>query len=287
MISRGVAFMLLSAAGFSAMSALVKLAGRGLPVGEVVLARALVTLLLSWLAVRRLEEPWGRQRGRLVLRGVLGFGGLTCYYLALSRLPIAEATTLYFTTPVLTSIFAWRMLGERVRWHTAAALALGFGGVIVISQPGRLLHGAGLDPVGVAAALTAAVFSALAYVTVRSMAQREHSEVIVFYFPLVATPLAVPWAATAFVIPSLAQAALLVGVGVATQIGQVFLTKSLVLERAAIVTTVGYAQVGFAMAWGLLFFHDGLRPSTAAGVLLIGLAVAIIGIGNQHRGPAG
>jgi drug/metabolite transporter (DMT)-like permease len=285
MISRGVAFMMVSAAGFSAMSALVKLAGADLPLGEVVLARALVTLLLSWLAVRKLEEPWGRQRGRLLLRGALGFGGLTCYYLALSRLPIAEATTLYFTTPVLTSIFAWRILAEQVRWTTVAALALGFGGVIVISQPGQLLHGAGLDALGVAAALTAAVFSALAYVTVRSMAKREASQVIVFYFPLVAAPLAVPWAAADFVMPSATQALLLLGVGVATQIGQVFLTKSLVVERAATVTTVGYAQVGFAIAWGLLFFHDRLRPSTALGVLLIGLAVVTIGV-TQRSAPA-
>ncbi|MEZ4363899.1 MAG: DMT family transporter [Kofleriaceae bacterium] len=283
MISRGVAFMIASAAAFSAMAVLVKLTSRALPVGEVVLARALVTLALSWWAVRALPRPWGQRRGRLALRGLLGFCGLTCYYVALSRLPLAEATTLHFMTPLLTAVFAWRLLGERVGWPTAAALALGLAGVVAISQPARLLTGAGLDPLGVAAALAGAALSALAYVTVRSLAASEPPAVIVFYFPLVAAPLSAPWALADFVWPSPGQALLLLGIGVTTQAGQVFLTRGLTLERAATATAVGYVQVAFAFAWGLLLFHEPLRHSTALGVVLIGAAVVTIALAAARR----
>jgi drug/metabolite transporter (DMT)-like permease len=283
MLSRGIVYMLASAAGFSAMSALVKLASTELPVGEIVLARALVTLGLSWWAVRQLPQPWGLHRGRLLLRGLLGFAGLTSYYLALSRLPLAEATTLHFTTPLLTAVLAWRLLGERVRWTTGVALVLGFAGVAVISQPAQLLAGRGLDLLGVSAAVTGALFSALAYVTVRSLAEHEAPQVIVFYFPLVATPLSLPWALANVSMPSPAQALLLIGIGVATQLGQVCLTKGLMLERAATATAVGYVQVAFAIGWGVLAFHEALRPNTLIGVLMIGLAVVTIGFANPPR----
>jgi drug/metabolite transporter (DMT)-like permease len=286
MLSRGVLLMLASAAAFSVMAVLVKLAGRDLPVGELVLARALVTLALSAWAVRKRPQPWGQRRAQLLLRGVLGFLGLGCYYVALARLPLAEATTLHYTTPLLTAGLAWWLLGERVDLTTAAALALGLAGVAAISQPQQLLAGAGLDALGVVAALGSACFAALAYVTVRSLAKREHPDVIVFYFPLVATPLAVPWAAVDFVMPTAGQLLLLLGIGIATQVGQVFLTRGLMLERAGTATAVGYAQVVFALGWGLALFHERLRPTTLLGVLSIGVAVILIAIAAERRARA-
>lgn len=281
MISRGVAYMLASAGAFSAMSALVKLTCDGLPVGEIVLARGVVTLALSWLAVRKLAAPWGLDRRRLAQRGLLGFCGLTCYYIALSRLPLAEATTLHFTTPLLTAVLAWRLLGERLRWPGIVALLLGFAGVLTISQPAALLRASGLDGLGVSVALVGAGFSALAYVSVRRLTAREDPRVIVFYFPLIATPLALPWALWDFVVPDLSQLAALLGIGVTTQLGQLWLTRGLALERAGTATAVGYVQVAFAMSWGLLLFEEPLVTTTVAGVTMIGSSLLAIALSRQ------
>src|SRR4051794_20375279 len=107
--------MVLSAFGFSAMSVLVKLAARHLPTGEIVLTRAVMTLALSYVMVKRAGlSPWGKQRKKLLLRGTLGFTALACYYIALARLPLADATTLQQIQPLLTAILAWRILGERI-----------------------------------------------------------------------------------------------------------------------------------------------------------------------------
>src|SRR5678815_3209697 len=104
--SRGVLYMAASAFGFSVMSLLVKLASvRGLPTGEVVLARDIITLVVSYVMVLRAGlHPWGNERGKLVLRGVLGFGGLAAYYAAIARLPLADATTLQNTIPLITAV---------------------------------------------------------------------------------------------------------------------------------------------------------------------------------------
>lgn len=278
MQSRGVLFMILSAFGFSAMSVLVKLASPRLPVGEIVLARAVMTLAISYVMVRRIGvSPWGVQRGRLVVRGLLGFAALGCYYVSLARLPLADATTLHYTQPLITALLAWWLLGERVGWAAAFAIACGAGGVLLVVHPGVPL-GEGADPTGVAVALASATFSSFAYVTVRQLAKTEHPIVIVFYFPLIALPLALPWALYDFVWPNATEWLLLAGIGVTTQFGQVFLTKALAIERAGRAMSVGYVQICFAVGWQLLVFGHlpGLGTVLGAALVIAGtLAVSM------------
>jgi len=273
MIPRGVAYMVASALGFSAMSLLVKIASARLPTGEIVLARAVVTLVVSYAMVRRAELPlWGTNRSGLVLRGVLGFGGLTLYYLSLAYLPLADATTLHQITPLFTSVLAWWVLRERIGWATLVAIALGITGVSLIVHP----SGAGLDPLGIAVGLGATLCAATAYVTVRQLARTEHALVIVFYFPLVATPLALPWAVATWVTPTPIEWLLLVAIGLATQVGQVFLTKALMVETAGRATSVGYIQVAFAMIWQWTVFADPPTVWTLGGAALIILGTAAV-----------
>jgi drug/metabolite transporter (DMT)-like permease len=265
-LSRGALYMTASAFGFSVMAMLVKLASTRLPTGEVVFARALITLGISYAMVRRAGlSPRGNQRLSLVLRGLLGFGGLTGYYIAIARLPLADATILQNSTPLLTAVLAWWMLDEVIGWPTAFAIACGIAGVMLVVRP----TGDGLDPLGVGAGLAAVTCSSLAYVTVRKLARTEHPLVIVFYFPLVATPLALPWAVISFVMPQPIDWLLLLALAAATQVGQVFLTKALAIERVGRVSTVGYLQVAFAMGWQLAVFGEVLTPWTLAGASLI------------------
>ena len=265
-LSRGVLYMAASAFSFSVMAMLVKLASPRLPTGELVFSRAIITLALSYAMVRRKGlSPWGHKFGPLALRGLLGFGGLSGYYIALARLPLADATTLQNATPVFTALLAWWLLDERVGWSTATAIACGLAGVALVAHP----TGAGLDPIGVAAALAAVCCSSFAYVTVRKLSQTVHPLVIVFYFPLVATPLALPWALHSFVMPDALDCVLLLAIGVATQGGQVFLTQALAIERAGRAASIGYLQVALAMVWQILVFGQLPTRWTLGGAALI------------------
>lgn len=258
--------MAASAFGFSCMSLLVKLASARVPTGEIVFSRAVVTLVLSFVVVRRMGlSPWGNRPLPLIGRGVLGFGGLTSLYVALAHLPLADTTVLQNVTPLLTAVLAWWMLDERIGWSTMLAITCGLVGVLMIVHP----SGAGLDPIGVAAALAGVVCSSFAYVTVRKLSRTEHPMVIVLYFPLVATPLALPWMIHSFVIPAPVDWLLLIAVGCATQIGQVFMTLALTIERAGKATGIGYLQVAFAMVWQLVVFGDPPGLWTIAGATLI------------------
>jgi drug/metabolite transporter (DMT)-like permease len=261
--------MTLSALAFSIMSVLVKVVSPRLPTGEIVLARAVFTLVISYAMLRRLKLPvWGTKRGALVSRGLLGSGALACYYLAIAKLPLADATTLHFTQPLLTALLAWWLLGERVGWAAAFAIACGLAGVTLVVHPGVPL-GDGADPFGVTIALASAALSSLAYVTVRQLAKTEHPLVIVFYFPLIATPLAIPWALYDFVWPSAVDWIALAGIGIATQVGQVFLTKALAIEQASRATAVGYIQICFAVMWQIAVFGQLPALGTVLGAALV------------------
>ena len=82
-MSPGVRAMVWSALAFSGMTLLVKVAGRELPSQEIVLARAVISLVLSWAIVRRAGVSlWGERRPLLLLRGLVGFVGLSCFGVA-------------------------------------------------------------------------------------------------------------------------------------------------------------------------------------------------------------
>jgi len=285
MRARGVLYMAASAFAFSVMSMLVKVASARLPTGELVVARGVITLVLSYaMVVHAGLYPWGNERRKLALRGGLGFLALTAYYVAVVRLPLADATALQQTIPLITAVLGWLVLGERVGRATAFALACGVAGVLLIVHP----SGAGIDPVGVAIALAGALCSAVAYITVRQLSRTEHPLVIVFYFPLIVTPLALPWAIVEWVTPTPVEVLLLIAIGISTQAGQVFLTMGLAADRVARATTVGYLQVAFAMGWQLVIFGDAPTLSTIAGAALIvggTLAVARYGAAAPATPP--
>ena len=268
----GVRYMLLSAFAFSVMGLLVKRVGESLPFEEIVLARAVVSLALSGLVLKRAGVSfWGHNRRFLVLRGFFGFAGLMCVYYALTQLPLADATLIQYMHPVFTAILAIVFLGERAGYGLAAAIGLSIGGVVLVMRPDAVF-GVGETALAtgpVIVALLGAFFSASAYVVVRYLGQSEHPHVIVFYFPLVTIPAVLPLVAMNFAWPTGEEWLLLLGVGVFTQLGQVSITRGLLSEPAGRATAIGYVQVLLAAAWGYLFFSETLDVFTAAGALLI------------------
>lgn len=268
--SRGRLHLVASALGFGLMALFVKVAGRTLPTSEIVMARACISLGLSWLLLRRRNlSPWGHEKHLLLLRGVLGFGGLCCFYYAVTHLPLAEATVIHFTNPILTAVLATLLLGERSGLRVVLGLACGLGGTLLVARPPASGSVPTLDPWAVTVAFGGALFSAAAYVTVRRLARSEAPLVIVFYFPLVAVPAALPWVARDFVWPRGVEWLWLALVGAFTQIGQVQLTRGLRLLPAGQAMAIGYLQIVFAAVFGLLWFGEVPPFATWAGCALI------------------
>jgi drug/metabolite transporter (DMT)-like permease len=283
-----VRYILISTLFFSLMSVLVKLAGQRLPVLEVVFARGVVSLPLAYWLVRRAAVPlWGNRRWILVLRGLIGFAAMSCFYFALTRIAIAEATVLHFTSPLWTALLAALVLREPVTGRIIASIAVSLAGVALITRPGFLFGGAAAetDLLGVGAALLGAMLAAGAYVTVREASKTEHPLVIVFYFPMVMIPATAPfW--PSFQLPHGWEWLVLLGVGVSTQVGQVFLTRGLSLEPAARAMTIGYSQIVLVAIWGMVFFGEFPDIWSAAGALLVIAGTLAVALSRRAPVPA-
>jgi drug/metabolite transporter (DMT)-like permease len=288
-VGRGFLYMVESALAFTVMGVFAKLAGQRLPVAEIVFARGVVSLALCVLALRRAGvSPWGVQRRRLVVRGLIGASGLGCLFYALRSLPLADATVIQYLHPVFTAVLAAFVLRERAGAGILLSLALGVAGVLLVARPAFLFGAASaadLPPLALLAALGGAFFSACAYVAVRHLSATEHPLVIVFYFALVASCASLPFAIRAGVAPQGWEWALLAGVGVSAQLGQVALTHGLRLEPATRATALSYLQVVFAAIAGAVVFGDRPGLWTAAGALLI-LAGSLVVIRDGRRTEA-
>jgi drug/metabolite transporter (DMT)-like permease len=266
-------YMFLSAFGFALMSACVKLASaEGLPVLEIVAARALVSLLLSYADIRRKRvAAFGKRKGILFMRGAVGSLTLICVYYAITELPLAEATVLQYLYPVITTVLALFFLKERLHWTLILSIILSFSGVLLVVRPGFLFGDVAPDLpyFAVLAGLLGACGSAVAYVLVRNLSQTEHPSVIVFYFPLIALPFSVLLLGNDFVVPSWQACGILILLGIFTQIGQVYLTKAMQTETAGRATAFSYLQVVFASLLGWALFNEVPDLWFAAGAFLI------------------
>jgi drug/metabolite transporter (DMT)-like permease len=275
----GLRYMAAGAFFFSLMSLLVKLAGQRLPTQEIVLARSLVMVLIAGAALRARGISFAGTPGRrrfLVLRGVFGYGALSCFYYALVHLPLADATVLQYTNPAWAAVFAIFVLGERMRGREVASLGLSLVGVLLVARPTFLFGTASaLDPVAVAVGLSGAVCSASAYVVVR-MLGGEHYLVVIFYFAVVSSIASAPAALLHGVLPTPPEALLLLGVGATTHMGQVFITKGLYLERTGRATATGLIQIVFAATWGVLVFATMPDPLAMVGAGLVIAGVLLL-----------
>lgn len=277
-IHPSVQFMLLSALGFALMAACVKaVAAYGIPVLEIVAARAIISLILSYLDIKRKRlSMWGSNQPLLIARGAVGALALICVYYAVTTLPLAEATLLQFTYPAFTALIALLFLKERIQLATMICIVLSIAGLIVMVQPDlRNDITTELPLFSVAAALVGALGSGIAYVMVRHLSQTEDSSVIIFYFPLIAFPISVLLLGNEFVMPENEALVLLLLVGIFTQVGQIGLTKAMATEQAGKVAAYAYVQVIFSVILGYVFFGDTPTLWTWVGGALIMLGALI------------
>lgn len=272
-----VRYMVLSALCFALMGACVKASSqRGIPVLEILAARALISSVLSYIDIRRKRiSPWGHNKLLLIARGILGTLSLMCVFYAVTVLPLAEATLLQYLYPVCTAVLAALFLKEAIGRSTIACMALSLAGVVIMVQPSILvgdfaLFGSqSLPAMGVGAALLGALGSGGAYVLVRHLSSTEDVSVIIFYFPFIALPLSCLLLGDNFVLPTGSTWLLLLLVGIFTQVAQFGLTRAMQLENAGKAAAFSYVQVIFSALLGWMLFYELPTVSTFLGALFI------------------
>lgn len=272
-------WMLVAGFLFALMGVLVKLAAERFSAPELVFYRSLFGLMSIYLVIVITSRQWlapltTRHAIGHARRGIAGFMALVMYFYAISHLPLPTAITLNYTSPLfLSAITAW-WLHERHGRSLAAAVLIGFVGVVMLLQPGW----GGDDMFARIVGLISGVMAALAYLNVRELGRDGEPEWrVVFYFTLISTLGGGIWMAGAgFVMPRMVDVPLLLAMGAAGTLGQLAMTRAYRLGNTLAVGTWAYSTVGFAALYGVAL---GDRPPLVSwlGMLLIVLA-GILGV---------
>lgn len=266
----------------SIMLALVKLAQEsGVHLAEILFWRQLPTvpILLAWFAmsggVRQLATGRPAAHAR---RAIVGLIGMFFNFSAVTFLPLAEATTIAFTTTFWAVILSALILHEHVGRYRWAAVAIGFVGVLIITRPGS-----GAFPlIGALIGLVAAFLVAVISIQIRDLGKSEKPLVVVFYFALFSLPIlgtALPFVYTA---KSAYQWGLMAALALVGLLAQFLLTAALRFGAVASVMVMDYSSLIWATLLGWALF-DHLPPaSTWFGAPLVILAGLIIAWREHH-----
>ena len=265
--AKGAAMALVGFGVFATHDVIVKTLGERFEPFQIVFFSVLFSFpLVTLLMVRdsqahtlRPRHPWWT-----ALRTVSVVMTAVSAFYAFSTLPLAETYAILFSSPLLITILAIPVLGERVGPRRWAAVIVGLVGVLVVLRPGANALG-----LGHAAALVAAVGGALASIIVRKIGKEERSDVLMLY-PMLAN-VAVMGAALPFVYQpmSLPDLGLLALMSVMAFAAMLFIISAYRFGEAAIVAPMQYSQILWATLYGLMFFDESPDLATGIGAAII------------------
>ena len=199
-----------------------------------------------------------------LLRSGLVVLNVLCGFYAFSALPLSEAYPIFFSSPLLITLFAIPFLGEKVGLHRGIAVVVGLIGVLVVLRPGQTHLG-----LGHLAAVAASVIFAANSILIRLTGQSERSVVIMLY-PMIAnfvvTGLALPFVYKPMPIEHIGLIAAMSTMGF---IGGVLSIAAYRRAQAAIIAPMQYSQIIWASVYGALIFGESHDFWTVVGTLII------------------
>jgi drug/metabolite transporter (DMT)-like permease len=265
--ARGAALALLAFGIYATHDVVVKYLGGGYSPFQLLFFSTLfgfpvVTIMLmrdASDANLRPRHPWW-----MALRTATALLTGTAAFTAFATLPLAQTYAIIFAAPLLITLLAIPMLGERVGWRRSLAVAVGLFGVVIVLQPGATAF-----ELGHVAALTAAIFSALGAVITRKIGAEERSAVMLLY-PMMANFIvmgcALPFVYREMPGPDMGGVALMAILGFA---GGLCLLAAYRTARAVIVAPMQYSQLIWATLYGALFFGERPDWHTAIGATIV------------------
>ncbi|WP_438974730.1 DMT family transporter [Roseicyclus sp.] len=271
---RGALYMTLSMAAFTLNDACVKLVAETVPLFQVIFLRGLGTTILLAIFVQMttgLRPSWPRRDRPLIAgRTLAEIAAMVTFTLALTNMAIANATAILAALPLVVTLGAALVFGDKVGWRRLSAICIGFVGVLLIVQPGT-------DGFNIWSLL---VLLSVLVITARDLFTRAFSPAVPTMTVAVLTAGAVclvggvlslftPWVAL-----DLREAALIAAAAVLIIGGYVFGIMVMRVGEVGFVSPFRYTSLIFALLLGLVVFDE--FPNALA--LIGGVIVVSTGI---------
>jgi len=252
---------------FSVHDASVKLLVAGLSVWQVLFVRSAIIVPVCFLVNSRQSLTGVLAPGiwlRILFAALVYACASLAYYSAARHLQLVELETIYFASPLIATLLAVMLLGERVPLERWLALLIGLGGVTIACGPAG-----SAEPGPVALALLAAALWAFAVVLIRQLALSVPTSAqmlannAVF---LVMCGMAMPWW---WQWPTRRDLLLLLLVGSGGMLAQYLLYEGIRRAPASVTSPLEFTGLLWSFWLGMLVFGDLPGPSVVLGMVLI------------------
>jgi len=251
---QGLALMALAVMFFTCIDTSAKwLILSGLAPLQVVFTRYaghLFVSLVFYLPREGIGALRSNRPGLQAMRSLFLLGSSAMNFTALQFLPITVTTTIFFAGPIVVTLLAMPILGEKVGIRRIAAVCVGFIGVVIVMQP----WGAGFHP-AMFFSLGALAMAALYFVMTRKLAGVEANATQQLWSSGLATLAIAPFGLSAWIWPETAlQWGILILIGGFGAAGHIAATTAHRLADASLLAPVVYMQIFFAAIAGILIF---------------------------------
>jgi drug/metabolite transporter (DMT)-like permease len=279
---RGIFLMCAGVSLFPLMNAMMKLLTARYPVFEIVWARFtghLVVMLIVFL------PQYGRRliatRRPLVQlgRSALMLASNSVFVLAIGKVPLATASAIGFTSPLIVTALSVPLLHEQVGWRRWSAVMVGFFGALLIIRPGSGLH----DPAVLLLLASAGAYALYQIATRWVMAHDSPATGIIFAALLgsFGTSLILPFV---FVMPrSLFDLAMFLSLGCLGGLGHFLVIKAFQAAPASVIAPLGYVELLGTATLGYLIFANFPDSLTWVGALIIIVSGLYIAMRERRR----
>ena len=281
-MKKGILFVVLSGICFLIVNFIVKIFGgdgrifgnsiQSLPANELVLARSIVSFIISSIVIYRKKLPYfGVNKKWLFIRGTAGTVALTLFFMTIQNLPFAIAAIIQYLAPLFTMLFTFMLIGEKIFKIQWLFVLLAFTGVCLISLHPYITEDSGMDfqPFWIGWGMISACISGIAYTAIVKLKETDAPISIVLYFPMISIPVMLVLCSFEFTMPIGIEWMLLLLVGIFTQFAQVLLTKALHLGTSSVIIPFQYLGIIYAILIGYIVFDERLSLIANFGVFLI------------------
>ena len=266
--TRGILWMLATMFCFISLDAMMKHLLENYSLVQVTWARFFFATIMGILACGR-DLPKlavSRHPKQQLLRSVFLMSTTGLFNAGIRTTPLATATTIMFLNPILVTILAIPLLGERVGLRRWLGVVLGFMGAVIVVQPWQ--QGFGTFNHGVLFLLAAAVLNANYQILTRKVRGDDPLTSLLYTAAAgaVVTSMLVPWF---WQWPIAVDWLLLVGTGVAGGFGHLFLIRAFRSAPASAIAPFSYSSLIWAAVFGFVIWGDWPDLWTWAGAALI------------------
>lgn len=249
----GIFWMLTTGLCFVGVNGTVRWLGQALPAAEAAFLRfAFGLIFLVPLLIPALRRGFSRPVWRLfALRGVLHVAAVILWFYAMARITVAEVTAIGFLNPIIVTLGAALLMGERISWRRGLAILVALVGALVVLRPGLRV----LDP-GHVSQIGASVCFGASYLVAKRLSERVAPAIVVAMMSLTVCIGLAPIAAWHWVPPSLSQCGMLALTALFATAGHYAMTRAFVAAPLTVTQPVVFLQLIWASLLGALVFAE-------------------------------